>query len=84
MSEHFCGGCNRLRLTSDGRLKVCLFGDESLSLRDALRIGIPDDDLAVLVNAAVMKKKFSHGGYEDMYAVARSSSKNRPMTTIGG
>ena len=37
MSEHFCGTCNRLRITSDGNLKVCLFGDESLSLRDALR-----------------------------------------------
>lgn len=37
MTNHFCGGCNRLRITADGRLKVCLFGDESLSLRDALR-----------------------------------------------
>jgi molybdenum cofactor biosynthesis enzyme MoaA len=31
------GGCNRLRITADGYLKVCLFGDESLSLRDELR-----------------------------------------------
>ncbi len=84
MSEHFCGGCNRLRLTSDGRLKVCLFGDESLSLRDALRIGIPDNDLLVLVNAAVMKKEFAHGGYDDMYAIASGSSTNRPMISIGG
>lgn len=44
MSEHFCGTCNRLRITSDGNLKVCLFGDESLSLRDALR-GEPKVDI---------------------------------------
>ena len=37
ISSHFCGGCNRLRITADGKLKVCLFGDEELSLRDALR-----------------------------------------------
>lgn len=33
MSEHFCGGCNRLRLTADGNLKVCLFGNTEVSLR---------------------------------------------------
>jgi len=37
MSQHFCGSCNRLRVTADGKLKVCLFGAEDLSLRDALR-----------------------------------------------
>lgn len=37
MSQHFCGSCNRLRITADGKLKVCLFGAEDLSLRDALR-----------------------------------------------
>ncbi len=84
MSEHFCGGCNRLRITSDGRLKVCLFGDESLNLRNALQIGIPDDDLEILVNAAVIKKEFAHGGHDDMYAIANGSSMNRPMTAIGG
>jgi cyclic pyranopterin phosphate synthase len=34
MSSHFCGGCNRLRITADGKLKVCLFGEEGLSIRD--------------------------------------------------
>ena len=36
-SSHFCGGCNRLRITADGRLKVCLFGEEALSLVDSFR-----------------------------------------------
>ena len=37
MSENFCGSCNRLRLTADGNLKVCLFGNTEISLRDCLR-----------------------------------------------
>ena len=37
MTENFCGSCNRLRLTADGNLKVCLFGNTELNLRDPLR-----------------------------------------------
>lgn len=50
MTEHFCGGCNRLRITSDGNLKVCLFGNSEVSLRDLLRAnfnnGNPIDEAA--------------------------------------
>ncbi|KAL8702521.1 MAG: hypothetical protein Q9201_004311 [Fulgogasparrea decipioides] len=37
MTDNFCGTCNRLRITSDGNLKVCLFGNSEVSLRDLLR-----------------------------------------------
>ena len=37
MTENFCGTCNRLRITSDGNLKVCLFGNNEVSLRDLIR-----------------------------------------------
>jgi cyclic pyranopterin phosphate synthase len=37
MTDNFCGSCNRLRITSDGNLKVCLFGNSEVSLRDLLR-----------------------------------------------
>lgn len=37
MTDNFCGTCNRLRITSDGNLKVCLFGNAEVSLRDILR-----------------------------------------------
>ena len=37
MTHHFCGTCNRLRITSDGNLKVCLFGNTEVSLRDLIR-----------------------------------------------
>lgn len=50
MTEHFCGSCNRLRITSDGNLKVCLFGNAEVSLRDLLRAnfnnGQPIDEAA--------------------------------------
>ena len=39
MTHNFCGSCNRLRITSDGNLKVCLFGNSEVSLRDLLRKG---------------------------------------------
>lgn len=39
MTHNFCGSCNRLRITSDGNLKVCLFGNAEISLRDILRKG---------------------------------------------
>ncbi|KAK7742118.1 hypothetical protein SLS53_004704 [Cytospora paraplurivora] len=50
MTHNFCGTCNRLRITSDGNLKVCLFGNAEVSLRDALREingGEPIDDEAL-------------------------------------
>ncbi|KAN0066383.1 hypothetical protein ACQY0O_000477 [Thecaphora frezii] len=39
MTDNFCGTCNRLRITADGNLKVCLFGNSEVSLRDAMRRG---------------------------------------------
>eukprot|EP01133_Synstelium_polycarpum_P015603 gene15603-18538_t len=62
MSEHFCNSCNRLRITADGNLKVCLFGNSEVSLRDLMRVGSSDQDLLRVINAAVLKKKASHAG----------------------
>jgi cyclic pyranopterin phosphate synthase len=41
MSHTYCGSCNRVRLTADGRLRTCLFGNEEINLRDPLRAGFP-------------------------------------------
>jgi molybdenum cofactor biosynthesis protein A len=79
MSDHFCSGCNRLRLTADGNLKVCLFGRGEVSLRDAMRAGASDAELCGVIGAAVERKKARHAG---MYEIARS--ENRPMILIGG
>ncbi|CAG8660049.1 3189_t:CDS:2, partial [Gigaspora rosea] len=57
MTDHFCGTCNRLRITADGNLKVCLFGNAEISLRDLLRGNVPDNQLLEIIGAAVKNKK---------------------------
>jgi molybdenum cofactor biosynthesis protein A len=84
MSEHFCGTCNRLRLTADGKLKVCLFGKTEVSLRDLLRSGASNDTLLKLIHYSVQKKHFKLGGHKDMDDLKAHSNENRPMTLIGG
>ncbi|XP_015212616.1 molybdenum cofactor biosynthesis protein 1 isoform X2 [Lepisosteus oculatus] len=79
MSEHFCGSCNRLRVTADGNLKVCLFGNAEVSLRDCLRSGASEEELLQIIGAAVGRKKQQHAG---MFSI--SQMKNRPMILIGG
>ncbi len=56
LSEKFCAGCNRLRLMADGHLRTCLSDDGTPSLRDLLRDGATDDDLATAIRAMVMNK----------------------------
>lgn len=97
MTEHFCGSCNRLRITADGNLKVCLFGNKEVSLRDAIRSGISEDDLVALIGASVMRKKKQHAGKlirsfmickivmrVDLGMLNLSNMENRPMILIGG
>lgn len=79
MTEHFCAGCNRLRLLADGNFKVCLFGPSEVSLRDPLRHGADDNELREIIGAAVRRKKASHAG---MFDIAKTA--NRPMIHIGG
>lgn len=79
MTQNFCGSCNRLRLTADGNLKVCLFGASEVSLRDALRSGADDDEIVKLVRTALANKKPQHAG---MLRLAQM--ENRPMILIGG
>ncbi|KAL2099406.1 hypothetical protein ACEWY4_005886 [Coilia grayii] len=79
MSDNFCGSCNRLRITADGNLKVCLFGNSEVSLRDQLRSGATDEELLQVIAAAVGRKKKQHAG---MFSI--SQMKNRPMILIGG
>lgn len=82
MTDHFCGSCNRLRLTADGNLKVCLFGRDEVSLRDAMRKGMNDEELELIISKAVRGKHFKLGGNADMYDI--SKAENRSMIRIGG
>jgi len=79
MTAAFCPGCNRLRITADGRLMVCLFGRAGVSLRDAMRSGEDDEAIRRLVRTAVLRKKAAHAGMDVL-----ASQTDRPMILIGG
>ncbi len=57
ITHTYCGSCNRVRLTADGRLRTCLFGDHEVNLRDALRAGLP---LEPFVRQALIDKPAEH------------------------
>jgi len=79
MSDHFCSTCNRLRITSDGQIKVCLFDAKEVSLRDEMRRGASDSDLLHIIGRAVLGKQEKHVHMENIDVVS-----NRPMILIGG
>ena len=57
MSHTYCGSCNRVRLTADGRLRTCLYGDHEVNLRDAVRAGVA---LEPLFRQALAEKPKEH------------------------
>lgn len=62
MSDNFCSSCNRLRITADGSLKVCLFGAEELSIRDLIRNGANDNEIVNSIAASLLRKHERHAG----------------------
>lgn len=60
ISHHFCDSCNRLRLTSEGRLRSCLLNDQETDLRTILRQGCSDQDIARTLLAAIYNKPKGH------------------------
>ncbi|KAJ7040338.1 molybdenum cofactor biosynthesis prote [Mycena alexandri] len=79
MSDHFCATCNRLRITADGQIKVCLFDAKEVSLRDQMRQGATDSELLETIGHAVLGKQEKHVGMQDI-----DVTTNRPMILIGG
>ncbi|MBI2305140.1 MAG: GTP 3',8-cyclase MoaA [Chloroflexi bacterium] len=78
VSEHFCFGCNRMRLTADGRLRPCLLDDREIDLRTPLRHGATEEELKALLARAVWEKPEHHRLKEGLVPSAR------PMRQIGG
>lgn len=60
ISQHFCESCNRVRLSTDGTLYLCLGQDDKLELRPLLRSGISDDELKQVIIDAIAKKPERH------------------------
>jgi GTP 3',8-cyclase len=79
VSEPFCGNCNRIRLTADGKIRTCLFSVLEHDLRAKLRQGSPDEELATWLKGVVWKKEARHHiGEPDFVPPPRS------MSCIGG
>ena len=79
LTAHFCGTCNRLRLTADGKLRPCLFSESEIDLKTPMRAGCDDDELVRLLNVALSVKPEGHSmarGVQDIY--------RRTMSKIGG
>ena len=79
LSSHFCEACNRLRLTSDGRLVPCLFSENSLDLRKALRNKADDQEIIDVLLAAADAKPQGH-----TRVVSRDAASGCPMSQLGG
>jgi cyclic pyranopterin phosphate synthase len=79
VSEPFCGDCNRIRLTADGRLRTCLFSLNETDLRAPLRTGATDDDLEEIIRGAVWAKELKHHVNEPGFV-----QPARTMSAIGG
>jgi GTP 3',8-cyclase len=79
VSEPFCGDCNRVRLTADGRLRTCLFSLNETDLRAPMREGAADGELERIIRDAVWRKELKHHvGEPGFIQPARS------MSAIGG
>jgi cyclic pyranopterin phosphate synthase len=78
VSKPFCADCNRLRLTADGILRLCLLRDDEADLRPLLRGGATDDEIAAFIRKAIHVKPWGHGLAQEVMSTSRG------MSEIGG
>ncbi|ULQ52746.1 GTP 3',8-cyclase MoaA [Flavihumibacter fluvii] len=83
MSANFCGSCNRIRLTADGKIKNCLFSEHETDLLGPLRQGV---EILPLIQANIRAKVKELGGQftTDFENIHVEEIHNRSMITIGG
>jgi len=78
VTEHFCYACNRLRLTADGKLRLCLLREDEIDLREPLRSGASVEELKELIVKATAAKPKGH------LLAEGSVHKGRPFSQVGG
>jgi cyclic pyranopterin phosphate synthase len=78
VSSPFCAACNRVRLTADGRLRLCLLRDDEGDVRELLRRGATDEELQVALRSAIHRKPWGHDLAGDLIPASRG------MSEIGG
>jgi GTP 3',8-cyclase len=79
VTRAFCGACNRLRLTADGAIRNCLFSDDEVPIRDAMRSGANDEDIALAIRRCIWGKLPGHGINDEGFL-----KPVRSMSMIGG
>jgi cyclic pyranopterin phosphate synthase len=79
LSHNYCETCNRVRLTADGQLRLCLFGDNQVDLRHPLRQGATIDEIAELVRNAIKEKPEHHN-----LSLGHPSSNLEALSQVGG
>ncbi|MHB8147249.1 MAG: GTP 3',8-cyclase MoaA [Vulcanimicrobiaceae bacterium] len=79
LSHDYCERCNRVRLTADGRLRLCLFGDQHIDLRAPVRAGATTEELAATLRSAMFIKPERHH-----LKLGEASSQMRAFSEIGG
>ncbi len=78
ISEHFCFCCNRLRLTADGKLRLCLLAEDEIDLKQPLRSGLSSAGLKQLIEEAAKSKPLRH------HLAEGYAPKDRPFIQVGG
>jgi len=79
VTHPFCGDCDRTRLTTDGAVRNCLFGNSETQLRDLMRSGASDEELMEAWAGEMWTKKPGHGIDDEGFL-----QPDRPMSAIGG
>jgi cyclic pyranopterin phosphate synthase len=78
VTQPFCAGCSRARLTADGRLRLCLLREKEVNLIQPLRDGASNEELTSIIEDAIWWKPWGHGLGHDLIPL------NRVMSEIGG
>lgn len=83
ISHHFCDKCNRLRLTSEGRLRACLLHDHETDLKAILRRGGTDSDIQTAIKQTILAKPKGHTLQDDLAKPGQVNCQGQ-MSRIGG
>ncbi|HWF88370.1 MAG TPA: hypothetical protein VN659_06025, partial [Pyrinomonadaceae bacterium] len=79
VTEAFCGACSRIRLTSDGQIRTCLFSTIEHSLRDVVRSGASREEIVDYIRSVILKKEPRHFINDPGFV-----TPSRTMSFIGG
>lgn len=83
ISHHFCDKCNRLRLTSEGKLRACLLRDTETDLRELIRNGATDKEIVEAIRTTILNKPEGHC-LVDEPALQKQAGCSGKMSKIGG